>query len=327
MGLAEEEALKCVHCGFCLEACPTYVVTRNEAYSPRGRITAFRLGLSLDPFESCMFCRRCEAACPSGVVYSRIYVEAIRRLKKANVVKVVENPNTLAVAVSVLRKKHGYIPKPQKPLEHRDENAEIVLFPGCVTSVLFRDQVEKALRFLKSRGFKVEVVNGCCGLAHLHSGKEERAKELVEELRKKAGGRPIVSLSSNCTAHMKENGLDAYDFAEFVVKKDLEVRGRQVLVTVHDPCHASLFGLGKYTREFLKRIGAKVSEMDEPNFECGAGGMTFILNPELSEEVAKVKKEKVLKANAEYVVSSNPVCTLSFLRMGLKPVHPVDLLE
>ncbi len=327
MGLAEEEALKCVHCGFCLESCPTYVVTRNELLSPRGRITAFRLGLSLDVFETCFFCRRCEAACPSGVLYSRIYVEAVKRLRKANVAKVVENPSALAIAVKALRKKHTYIPEPSKPLEHKDEGAQIVLFPGCITSVLFRDQVEKAVKFFRERGIKVEIVNGCCGLAHLHSGKEERAKELIEELRRKAKGRPIVSLSSNCTAHMKENGLEAYDFAEFVVKRGLEVKGKQVLVTVHDPCHASLHGLGRYTRELLMRIGAKIVEMDEPNFECGAGGMTFVLNPELSEEVAKVKKEKALKTGAEYIVSSNPVCTLSFLRMGLKPVHPVDLVE
>jgi len=52
---AEKEALKCVHCGFCLESCPTYNVTRNELFSPRGRVLAFREGKSLEVFASCLF--------------------------------------------------------------------------------------------------------------------------------------------------------------------------------------------------------------------------------------------------------------------------------
>jgi len=69
----------CVHCGFCLPACPTYEVTADEADSPRGRIVLMRalvkheiplddaaLDLHLD---RCLGCRACESVCPSGVVY------------------------------------------------------------------------------------------------------------------------------------------------------------------------------------------------------------------------------------------------------------------
>ena len=71
----------CVHCGFCLPACPTYLVTGEEGHSPRGRIVLMRAlergemsphdpGL-LEHLEACLGCRGCEPVCPSGVGYGR----------------------------------------------------------------------------------------------------------------------------------------------------------------------------------------------------------------------------------------------------------------
>jgi glycolate dehydrogenase iron-sulfur subunit len=80
----------CVHCGLCLEACPTYILTRTEMDSPRGRIYQMKALAEgrLDPepevihhLDFCLGCRGCETACPSGVHYgalieqSRAWVE------------------------------------------------------------------------------------------------------------------------------------------------------------------------------------------------------------------------------------------------------------
>ena len=74
----------CVHCGLCQPACPTYLITGQEEESPRGRIQLMR-ALSegriqptdgvLAHLDSCLDCRGCETACPSGVVYHKMLEE------------------------------------------------------------------------------------------------------------------------------------------------------------------------------------------------------------------------------------------------------------
>lgn len=76
---------QCVHCGLCLPACPTYQETGHEAHSPRGRVYLIKMAdegrLSLedsfqDPINSCLVCRACETACPSGVQVGALVEEA-----------------------------------------------------------------------------------------------------------------------------------------------------------------------------------------------------------------------------------------------------------
>src|SRR6188768_2735573 len=87
-----EDLGRCVHCGLCLNACPTYLVTGLEVESPRGRIHMAKLvadGRSeLTPsiqghWELCLQCRACEAVCPSGVPYGRIQEHARAQLNAA----------------------------------------------------------------------------------------------------------------------------------------------------------------------------------------------------------------------------------------------------
>jgi glycolate oxidase iron-sulfur subunit len=84
----------CVHCGFCLPACPTYLATGDESDSPRGRILLMR-GLERgelaadDPavrehLDACLGCRGCEPVCPAGVGYGRGLEAARERLTRVN---------------------------------------------------------------------------------------------------------------------------------------------------------------------------------------------------------------------------------------------------
>jgi len=114
---------KCVHCGFCLPSCPTYLLWGEEMDSPRGRIYLMKGGLDgratmsdafVRHFDACLGCMACVTACPSGVQYSPL-IEATRgqierryersladRLFRRAIFSVFPYPNRLRLALAPL---------------------------------------------------------------------------------------------------------------------------------------------------------------------------------------------------------------------------------
>ena len=89
---AQDLLADCVHCGFCLPACPTYVLWQKEMDSPRGRIHLMKVGYEekdslTDGFvrhiDTCLGCMACVTACPSGVQYDHL-IEATRQQVERN---------------------------------------------------------------------------------------------------------------------------------------------------------------------------------------------------------------------------------------------------
>ncbi|MGZ4827080.1 MAG: 4Fe-4S dicluster domain-containing protein [Terriglobales bacterium] len=77
---------KCVHCGFCLQTCPTYLEWGEEMDSPRGRIYQMRMVQEgkatmdetfVEHMDACLSCVACMPACPSGIDYGKL-IEATR---------------------------------------------------------------------------------------------------------------------------------------------------------------------------------------------------------------------------------------------------------
>ncbi|KAA3606389.1 MAG: (Fe-S)-binding protein [Calditrichaeota bacterium] len=89
--LETDDFLDCIHCGLCLSSCPTYALLGNEADSPRGRIYLMRalvegkIGYTentIKHLDSCLECRACETACPSGVGYGELLENTRNEIEK-----------------------------------------------------------------------------------------------------------------------------------------------------------------------------------------------------------------------------------------------------
>jgi glycolate oxidase iron-sulfur subunit len=87
----QDELIKdCVHCGFCLPSCPTYVLWGEEMDSPRGRIQLMKTGLEGEPlsgsmvghFDACLGCMACVPACPSGVQYGTLIADTRAQVER-----------------------------------------------------------------------------------------------------------------------------------------------------------------------------------------------------------------------------------------------------
>jgi glycolate oxidase iron-sulfur subunit len=113
----------CVHCGFCLPTCPTYVTMGEEMDSPRGRIFLMKevlegqmeLEVALPFIDNCLGCQACQTACPSGVDYGslitpfRAYAEehrtrpALERVQRALALRTLPYPRRMRLAARMGR--------------------------------------------------------------------------------------------------------------------------------------------------------------------------------------------------------------------------------
>lgn len=236
----------CVHCGFCLPACPTYAVTGDEADGPRGRIVLMQ-GIATgtlapdDPdaashLDRCLGCRACEPACPSGVRYGEGLEAARTAIATARGTPLLARLVLTIMAVPSLRSlvfglarlvrplaallaRHAFpagmlagttpsFRRPRaSPLPHLRPST---LFLGCIQRELFAHVHDATRATLAANGWSCEEPGGqgCCGALHAHAGHHDEAVALARANVRAfaATAGPIAVNSAGCGAMLKSYG-------------------------------------------------------------------------------------------------------------------------
>ncbi|MCB8932461.1 MAG: (Fe-S)-binding protein [Fimbriimonadaceae bacterium] len=254
MSELSELTTHCIRCGFCLEACPTFVLTGRETESPRGRIYLARSAdegaLPWDDgvrkhLDTCLGCRACETACPSGVQYGQILELARHRLEtshprrvQAALVDTVANPTLLRVQLLlgrvfggrrmphwVSRLLSGEAPEADLPQAQPTGDwpkleaaglppvkGRVYLLEGCAMRVLYPRVHEATRRLLRRVGYEVEPAPkaGCCGALHVHGGFLGRALDMATLLMQNMPKElPVIVNAAGCGSFLKELGTVA----------------------------------------------------------------------------------------------------------------------
>jgi glycolate oxidase iron-sulfur subunit len=234
----------CVHCGFCLPACPTYALWGEEMDSPRGRIHLMNLVESgqaaMDSsvathLDRCLGCLACVPACPSGVRYD-LLIERARaerrreaprglrgRVVDAAVFAVVPRPRLLralswplalglrpsSLAPRVSAADLRTAPPAFTAASGGQPRMRVALLSGCAQRVFFGRVNAAAAAALAAAGCDVAVPpgQGCCGALHLHGGREREAKRwAAATVEALSGYDRVVVTAAGCGSAMKGYG-------------------------------------------------------------------------------------------------------------------------
>jgi glycolate oxidase iron-sulfur subunit len=337
---------RCISCGFCLPACPTYALSRDEGSSPRGRITLMRAletgRLAADDprvreeSSFCLGCRACEPVCPAGVQYGELLEEwrdhqwrGRHRPPLAQALMMVAERTALLRALGLVRRHARTAPAAAA------DGTSLML--GCFERGLYPALSRTVRRLLP--GIAVPARQGCCGALHAHNGESERGRELARRLGEELPG-VIVTTAGGCAAHLAGVlGRDrVHELSEHLVRTgtapvgSVTVAGRRARVAIQDSCHLRN-GLRVFAepRELIAAVADFVAVPKDDSC-CGSAGTYSLLRPRDSRRILDPKLDAFEAAGVDYVVAVNPGC-LRQLQTGLqrrgsaiRAVHLADLL-
>ena len=197
---------RCISCGFCLPACPTYALSADEGSSPRGRITLMRALETgrLDPDDArlreessfCLGCRACEPVCPAGVQYGELLEEWRDHQWRGRRRPPVGQALMLAVSRPWMVRMLGSF---RRHARGRPPGADGYLMLGCFERMLYPEVSRAARRLLPD--LAAPPAQGCCGALHAHNGESRKGKEMARRLGEQLPGL-IVTTAGGCVAHM-----------------------------------------------------------------------------------------------------------------------------
>jgi len=345
---------RCISCGFCLPACPTYALTGVETSSPRGRINLMRaLETSALPDDDptvneessfCLGCRACEPVCPAGVQYGELLEQwrdhlwngRRRPLKVRPLLWAVDSPRRVR-AMGIVRRHAGRGSVAPGPVN---------LMLGCFERVLY-PRVSRDARKLAPE-LAAPAAQGCCGALHAHNGELGRGRELARELGEALPG-TIVTTSGGCAAHLAGvlGAARVKEFSQWWLAREGAApapppardgaaagtpAGQRPRIGLQDSCHLrNGLGVWRAPRELIARVGEYV-ELPSAAACCGAAGSYSVVRPQDSARVLDPHLDEIAAADLDVIVVVNAGCYRQLQqgvkRRGLRTrvVHIAELL-
>jgi len=230
----------CVHCGFCLPACPTYLDTGDELDSPRGRIVLIQAMLEAGSgnkitathLDRCLTCQACETACPSNVAYKELLdigretLETtvrrtwFQRWRRVALRLFLPRPTLFSWSYRILMQVRGLLPQAlgnqlHSPIKIRYAKMTppsgapaVLLLPGCVQSSATPNTLQAAKAVLNHLGVRTIIAStSCCGALEHHLGApgkaRQRARQNIRQWSSMTDIQAILSTASGCGAHIQ----------------------------------------------------------------------------------------------------------------------------
>lgn len=225
------------------------------------------------------------------------------------------------------------------------KRGNVALFTGCIAEQFDRITLLAAIRLINAIGYDVLVpqAQGCCGAIHQHNG--QAAENLIAQNIKVFNDLDVdavIHTATGCGAMLSEysgnNGAAEifrhrlWDIHEFVLThwpEDLQLEPLNIKVAVHEPCsQRNVLKNTKTLYALLQKIpGLNVIPLPDNQTCCGAGGSYMLTHPDNAERLRAMKRQAIVEASADVVVSANYGCAVFLKQPKLPVVHPISLLE
>lgn len=339
-----DQVVSCMRCAYCSPACPTYLSLQTERASPRGRIALLRalvegrLPLSKNlasQIYHCLDCQLCKVKCPGGVNTDGIFRRAKEILAQSGFF-----PSPLDKLRTRIRETGNIAGEDKEtrllwsqdyselfPELVRTEDAEVLLFLGCVSSLFPMVYVlpRALIEIMSKAGIEFTTLGEeeiCCGYPLLAAGLpiDDEMEGNLAQL-KALEAKKLVTACPSCYHTFKESypdmGMEVWHASEFLAQLleecSIPLKPFPKRVTYHDPCDLGRkSGVYEAPRRILQAIpGLELVEMEAKRAEafcCGGGGNLESIDPALSASIADRRLAQAQAVGAEVIASACQQC-------------------
>lgn len=368
-----EQIYNCGRCGYCVGAylhhvCPARFIVGFDSATARGRMLIARailegkLGYSNELAQrlfTCFLCGACDAKCELA---AKIKVTEITKAMRHDALNAGIQLEKLSPVARALAKQHNIYNEPQRKRAaftasdvKISEKADLLYFPGCVTSYRYPKIAYNTLKILNIADIDVTVLGEeewCCGNPLLFMGMRKLAKETImhniEKIKEKSA-KIVLTSCAGCYRTMTQHYPrflgkkppfkvihTTQFFSKLIEEKTIQLHNSSFKkVTYHDPCeigrHCKIY---EEPRDIIRSIPnldfVEMSRNREEAWCCGGGGSVNVVHPYLALKVAELRMQEAQQTRAETLVTACPSC-IQMLELASKRkkigIKVVDISE